>query len=173
MTSGLEVNPTDDAWAFRNLFNIARNHYVTARVCLVNGMIESGCLLAQQSIETYLKAIAHATNRSGPKLYYFAKKNDPSQGGKARIWGHDLPRLVQTLFPHNSALNVLLSDKQMDDFLKELTESYEPMRYGEVTHSVQFEVLVQQLDKAVQILDSLYYEVEDRSRDKTMRAKFS
>jgi hypothetical protein len=120
-------------------------------------MIESGCLLAQQSIETYLKAIAHATNQFGTKLYYFAKKEDTSQGGKTRIWGHDLTELIRALIADNPGLNVLLFDNQMNDFLKELTESYEPMRYGEATHSAQFEVLAQQLDKVVQILDSIYH----------------
>jgi hypothetical protein len=37
-------------------------------------MLESGCLLTQQSLEAYLKAIAYARNKVGPQLYYFANK---------------------------------------------------------------------------------------------------
>jgi HEPN domain-containing protein len=120
-------------------------------------MIESGCLLAQQSIESYLKGIAHSTNLSGRELYYF-KKEDPSQTGKIRIWGHNLTHLVQALLGDNSALGVFLSDKQMASFLEKLTESYEPVRYGEASPSAVFEILVQEFDRAVQILDGIYHE---------------
>lgn len=55
-------------------------------------------------------------------------------------------------------LDPFLSDNEMASFIKKLTESYEPVRYGEAAPSAQFELLVQQLDRAVQILDGIYHE---------------
>ena len=151
--SGLNVTPTSDAFAYRNLFDIARKHYVSARVCLVNGMTESACLLAQQCIEAYLKAIAHARNLTKPEIYCF----ETTEVGKIPIWGHDLVKLVQYLSADSSTLNSLLANPSKRDFLDQLKNAYESMRYGEANSAVVYATLIQQLDESVQLLDEVYH----------------
>ena len=156
MASGLKVTPIGDQWAFRNLFDIARNRYVAARVSLSNGMLENGCLLAQQSIEGYLKAIAHARNQVKPELYYFEKKKDSSKTGKTQIWGHDLNALVQALLPDNPRLSALTSP-QMHNFLNQLTDSYTSMRHGKATSGAVYATMIQQLDESAKTLEIIYH----------------
>jgi HEPN domain-containing protein len=148
-----ETNETQDMW----LFDIARNHYVAARVCVINGMNATGVLLAHQSIEAYLKAIAHSTNNK-KQVYYFANKDDPRQSDKIRIWGHDLPVLLRQVANHNPILLELVSDSDMEHFLERLTAAYDALRYAKADHSVKVNVVCEWLDRAVSSLDHAYHE---------------
>ncbi len=51
----LEILGVDETLAFLQLFGIALQHYVTARVALQNGFVYPGCLLAQQAWRRSLK----------------------------------------------------------------------------------------------------------------------
>src|SRR5208283_1342073 len=106
--SGFDVKPSDNAWASWWLFDIASKHYVTARVSILIGMLQTGVLLSHQSIESYLKGLAYISNRSGTEHYYFDKKNDPTRSGQTRIWSHDLVQLIKKVGVHNPELNKLV-----------------------------------------------------------------
>jgi len=149
---------TDDDWTFMWLFDIAHNHYVGARVCLINGLTVTGCVLAHQCIETYLKAIARATVKAGKQLYYFSRDSDSTQVRKEKIWNHDLLKLTTKIAPDNPNLNDILSDDDLTHLLTKLTEAYDSLRYGEASYSVKFVIVSQWLDKIVSVLERIYYE---------------
>jgi hypothetical protein len=155
--SYFDIKTTDDYWAYMWLFGIARNHYVTARVCVLSGLTQTGCFLAHQCIEAYLKAIARASNSPEKQVYYF-HKDDPTQSGKIRIWGHDLLELTKKVATSAPSLNTILDDDDSRYFLGKLTVAYDPMRYGEANFTFKAIVVAQWLDKVVATLDSLYHE---------------
>jgi HEPN domain-containing protein len=148
--------------AFFFLFGIARNNCVAARVCLQNGMVQTGCLLAHQSVEMFAKGIM----RLEPENYYFAKKDDPAQQGKICVWGHDLIKLMQKSATHSPSMNDILNNDRIKGFLEKLTQGYNPMRYGELSFNVKNDVVIQCLDELASSLDKTYLE-KIRAKEET------
>jgi hypothetical protein len=160
--SGFDVKRIGSFLAFLFLFGIARNNYVAARVCLQNGMVQTGCLLAHQCVENFAKGIMALE----PENYYFAKKDDPAQQGKIRVWGHNLIELIQKAVAHTPNMNDILNKDQIKGFLEKLTRAYNPMRYGELSFNVKMDVVIQWLDELASSLDKTYLE-KIRAKEET------
>jgi HEPN domain-containing protein len=117
---------------------IARQHYVIARVSLQQGLIDSGCLLAEQSVEMFMKSILNLRNKS--------------EGH------HILLRLLRRgrkKFPY---FDNLLNDKKKLYFFENLDEIYFSVRFGEGSANVKSPELIQVLDEVVFNLDKTYRE---------------
>ena len=95
-------------------FCIAREHYVTARVCLQQnpiGIVYSGYFLAQQCVEMFVKAI----------LYLDDKSKDI----------HYLPKLLERGKGKDAYFDKLLTDPKLSYFTQNLTLVNKKMRFGE------------------------------------------
>jgi HEPN domain-containing protein len=135
-------------------FQAAREMYVTARVCLQNGLVRAGLHEAHQSIEILTKAIMHLE----PEHYYCARKDDPSKTSMISFWGHSLGDLIGKATVHNTKLNDIMRDTELRAFLKALTDSYDAVRYGEAGFSAPVDAMIQCLDRVVLGLDNAYLE---------------
>lgn len=134
----LEILGVDETLAFFQLFGIALQHYVTARVALQNGFVYPGCLLAQQALETFIKAIL----RLQPK----------------KEWGYDLVKLLEREKERAPYFRKVLEDGERKHFLEQLTKAYERMRYGEARFNVTTHGCIQLLDELVFNLKKTYLE---------------
>jgi HEPN domain-containing protein len=134
----LEIHGVDETLTFLLLFGIALQEYVTARVALQDGFVYPGCLLAQQALETFIKAIL----RLQPK----------------KQWGHDLVELLERGGDSVPYFRKVLEDAAKKHFLEQLTRAYERMRYGEARFSVKGDGCVQLLDELVFNLKKTYLE---------------
>jgi hypothetical protein len=132
-------------------FVIARNHYVVGRVCFLNDLEDTGCLLAHQSIEMFAKAICWLA----PDRYYFAKKPDLAQSGKVNVWGHDLRILIKYGAAVAPGLSEILESKVACDFLDYLLTAYTKRRFGIQSNFARGNA-APVFDWVVQILDTAY-----------------
>lgn len=98
------------------LFQIAREHYVGARVSFVAGAVFTAQLAMQQCIETAAKAILKSTT-PGRKF-----------GGAS---GHKIRDLLVELAPASKAVAALLSDSDTSRVIEVLERGYNQIRYGE------------------------------------------
>lgn len=132
-------------------FCIARNHYVVGRVCFLNDLQDTACLLAHQSVELYVKAII----RLAPERYYFANKPDSAQSGKVRVWGHELRALIEVGLTVTPKLSDILSSQMACDFLDYLYIAYTKKRFG-IASNLGRGNEVPIYDWIVRILDGAY-----------------
>jgi HEPN domain-containing protein len=128
----------DDTLAFLFLFKIAFQHYVLARVALKNGLVETGCLLAQQSVETFIKAIMRLVPR------------------KER--GHNLITLLEQGKKETLPFEEILKDDKKRCFLIQLEKAYLHMRYGEAKYTIATRSVIELLDELASVLRSTYLE---------------
>ena len=119
-------------------WHIAREHYVMARVSFQQGMTYPSCLLAEQSVEMYIKAILQLDHES---------KNT-----------HDLPKLLLLGREKIPYFDKILNDPKLLYFVQQLKDSYFQMRFGEVGFSIKVNELIQVLDEVVFNLDKYYRE---------------
>jgi HEPN domain-containing protein len=117
---------------------IARQHYVVARVSLQQGLTDSGCLLAEQSIEMFIKSILNLQNKS--------------EGH------HILLRLLRRGRKKFTYFDNLLNDKKIRYFFENLDEIYFSVRFGEGRADVKSPELIQVLDEVAFNLDKTYRE---------------
>lgn len=122
--------------SFLLTWHIARQHYVVARVSLQQGLTDSGCLLAEQSVELFVKAILHLQSNI-EEAHYLVKL---LRRGKGKI-------------PY---FDKLLADQKMLYFLEGLNLVYNTMRFGEGKSSVKSLELMQVLDEVAYNLDKTY-----------------
>ncbi len=115
----------------------AAQHYVAARVTLQNFLVLPGVLLAEQSIETFIKAIIRT---QGKHKYVHNLVELLSQ------WQNRVPYFQQ-----------LLTDQRMVNFLTQLENAYKLMRYGEAKSHINTAPVVQLLDELAFNLRTTYY----------------
>lgn len=138
----LTVHEDKTSLAFLFTFHIAREHYVTARVCLQQspiGIVHSGCLLAQQCVEMFVKAILHLDHKS-KDIHYLPKL---LERGKGKI----------------AYFDKLLTDPKLSYFIRNLSLVYTKMRFGEAGFDVEQQELTQVLDEVAFNLDKSYHEI--------------
>jgi HEPN domain-containing protein len=123
-------------------WHAAREHYVVARVSLQQGITYSGCLLAEQSVEMFVKAILHLDNNS--KI--------------ARSLGHDLLKLLEYGRLKVKYFDILLTEPKLEYFIRNLAPVYFKMRFGEVGFSIKNDELIQVLDEVAFNLNNSYRE---------------
>ena len=105
-------------------------------------MVQSGCLLAEQSVEMFVKAILHLNHKS-KDIHY-------------------LPTLLERGKEKVPYFNKLLNDPKLSYFIQNLTLVYTNMRFGESTFSVNEDELIQVLDEVAFKLDKSYREIINR-----------
>jgi|SRR5208282_1610265 len=130
------------ALVFPLSFHIAREHYVAARVCLQQtplGLVYLGCLLSQQCVEMYVKAILQLVNKS-EDIHY-------------------LPKLLKRGEQSVSYFGKLLTDTKLSYFIENLARVNSAMRFGEARFEVQTDELIQVLDEVAFNLDMSYREI--------------
>lgn len=120
-------------------WHIAREHYVVARVSLQQGMTYPSCLLAQQSVEMFVKAILHLDHKS-KDIHY-------------------LPKLLERGKGKVTYFDKLLKDPKLSYFIQNLTLVNTKMRFGEVGFTIKSDELVQVLDEVAFNLDKSYREI--------------
>lgn len=120
-------------------WHIAREHYVVARVCLQQGMTYPSCLLAQQSVEMFVKAILHLDHKS-KDIHY-------------------LPELLGRGKGKVAYFDKLLNDPKLSYFIRNLTLVNTKMRFGEVGFNIKGDELTQVLDEVAFNLDQSYREI--------------
>lgn len=120
-------------------WHIAREHYVVARVSFQQGMTYPSCLLAQQSVEMFVKAILHLDHKS-KGIHYLP---DLLKRGKEKV----------------AYFNKLLKEPKLSYFIQNLILVNTKMRFGEVGYTVKSDELVQVLDEIAFNLDKSYREV--------------
>jgi HEPN domain-containing protein len=125
--------------AFMLSWHIAREHYVVARVSLQQGMTYPSCLLAQQSVEMFVKAILHLDHKSKVS--------------------HDLLELLKLGKEKVAYFDKLLTDPKLFYFIRNLAPVYFKMRFGEVGFTIKSDELVQVLDEVAFNLDKSYREI--------------
>lgn len=129
----------DKTLAFMQSFNIAREHYVVARVCLQQrptGIVYSGCLLAEQCVEMFVKAILHLDHKS--------------------MDIHYLPKLLERGEANIPYFQVLLTDPKLSYFIQNLMLVNSKMRFGEEGFDVEQQELTQVLDEVAFNLHGIY-----------------
>jgi HEPN domain-containing protein len=131
-------------------WHIAREHYVMARVSFIQGMIYPSCLLAEQSVEMFVKAILHLDHKSKDVHY--------------------LPYLLQRRKGKVAYFDKLLNDERLFSFVKSLSLAYSKMRFGEVGFSINVKELCLALDEVVFNLDKLYRETSQSHIVQRVRA---
>jgi HEPN domain-containing protein len=105
-------------------------------------MTYSGCLLAEQSVEMFVKAILHMDNNS--KI--------------ARSLGHNLLKLLEYGRRKVKYFDILLTEPKLKYFIQNLAPIYFKMRFGEVGFSIKNDELIQVLDEVAFNLDKAYQE---------------
>lgn len=111
-----------------------------ARVSLSNNMTEPGCLLAHQSIEAFIKAIARL------------------EPNARQPWGHDLVELIKEvnkIIPH---FNKIIENEAKIFFLSQLHNVYLWKRYGEAKSTIGTGV-IQIMDEILSELKQIYLDV--------------
>lgn len=126
----------DDNIRFIFLFTNADSFYVNARHALTFGWISVGVHNAHQSIELYIKAILSLTHE--------------------KKWGHDLITLLTTFKTREVYFEELLNDEVKRSLLKELSDAYEPHRYGEAGATSDAKSMIFILDEVAFNLRSIY-----------------
>jgi hypothetical protein len=118
--------------------SIAREHYVVSRVSLVCSYSISGCLLAQQAIEMYLKGIIIAN------------------GGTPR--GHELIKLVgYGIMQRISGLEELSKNRDQMVLMKQLCAVYDSLRFAEDTgYFIANKNIFMFLDELVFFFEKMY-----------------
>ncbi len=134
----MKIEKGEGALAFLFLYRIGLQHYVTARVALENDLEESGCLLAHQSIETLVKAIA----RLEPE--------------KEQPWGHDLAQLLKETVGTVPQFKQMLENQKLINFFLQLSNAYKWKRYGEAKSDMDIREIIQLLDEAAAKLKQTY-----------------
>lgn len=127
--------------AFLQSFHIAREHYVAARVCLQQspiGMSYPSCLLAQQSVEMFVKVILHLDHKS--------------------MDIHYLPKLLERGKGKVAYFDKLLNDPKLFYFIQNLTLVNTKMRFGEAAFGLKQNELIQVLDEVAFNLHKSYLE---------------
>jgi HEPN domain-containing protein len=102
-------------------------------------MTDSGCLLAQQSVEMFIKAILHLDHKS-KGIHY-------------------LPKLLERGKEKVAYFDKLLNDPKLSYFIQNLTLVNTKMRFGEARSSVKGEELTQVLDEVAFNLNKSYLEI--------------
>jgi len=123
-------------------FHIAREHYVAARTCLQQspyGLVYPGCLLTEQCVEMYVKAI----------LQLYHKSRDI----------HYLPKLLKRGEKSVPYFGKLLTDTKLRYFIQNLSLVNSAMRFGEARFEVETDELIQVLDEVVYNLDRAYLQI--------------
>jgi len=123
-------------------FQIAREHYVGARICLQQspiGIVRSGCLLAQQCVEMFVKAILHLDHKSADIHY--------------------LPKLLERGKAKTAYFDKLLTDQKLRYFIENLTLVNARMRFGEGGFTVEQQELTQILDEVAFNLNKTYLDM--------------
>jgi HEPN domain-containing protein len=120
-------------------WHIARENYVVSRFCLKQGLTYSGCLLAEQSVEMYIKAIYHLYNKC-KDIHY-------------------LPKLLENGKEKVPYFNKLLNDPKLAYFIKNLWLVYKHTRFGETGFKIEADEVIQVLDEVVYNLDRSYQEI--------------
>jgi HEPN domain-containing protein len=132
----LTIREVKQPISFLFAWHIAREHYVMARVSFMQGMVYPSCLLAEQSVELFIKAILHLDNKSKGTHYL----PDLLKRGKAKIGYFDL----------------LLTDERLKVFIESLSLAYGKMRFGEAGFDINTKELCFALDEVAYSLDRLY-----------------
>ena len=131
----------------RNIRKIARDHYVVARVSLAVNYSITGCLIAHQSLEMYLKGI----------IRLFGGKPD----------GHYLDKLVgYGAFSLKIAeLIEMAKNTEQMTLLKQLYEVYHFLRFGEdAGFFIENKNTVLELDAIVFLFEQMYAKKLNESR---------
>jgi HEPN domain-containing protein len=134
----LTIEKTKTPIPFLLSWHIARQNYVAARVSLQQGLTDSGCLLAEQSVEMFVKAILHLQSNS-EEAHYLVKL---LKRGNGKI-------------PY---FDKLLTEPKLLYFIENLNLAYNIMRFGEGKSSVKNPELIQVLDEVAFNLDKTYRE---------------
>ena len=132
----LTIREAKQPISFLLAWHIAREHYVIARVSFIQGLVYPSCLLAEQSVELFIKAILHLDHKS-KDIHYLP---DLLKRGKAKIGYFDL----------------LLTDERLKAFIESLSLAYGKMRFGEAGFDINTKELYLALDEVVYNLDRLY-----------------
>lgn len=138
----------DKTLAFMQAWYVARENYVAARVCFQQkpiGIAYSGCLLAEQCVEMFIKAILHVDHKS-TDVHYLPKLLDR---GKGKI----------------AYFDKLLTDPKLSYFIENLLLVYNKMRFGEAGFTVKQDELIQVLDEVAFNLNESYLAVME-NKDK-------
>jgi HEPN domain-containing protein len=136
----------DKTLAFLDAFHIARHHHVVARVFLNQtpmGLTYSGCLLVQQSIEMFVKAILHLHRKSKGT--------------------HSLLELLERGKGEVAYFDKLLKEPKLSYFIRSLWHVYTKMRFGEAGFNVQ-------INESIQILNEVAFNLH-KSYIETMKFK--
>jgi len=124
---------------FMLAWHIAREHYVVARVSLQQGMTYPSCLLAQQSVEMFVKAILHLGHKS-KGIHY-------------------LPELLERGKGKVPYFDKLMDDPKLSYFIRNLTLVNTKMRFGEAGFNIKSDELIEVLDEVAFNLDKSYREI--------------
>lgn len=130
----LKINK-DKTLQFLFLFHNADGFYISARYAINYGWIGPGCSNAQQAIELYIKAILKLNNEESKKE-------------------HNLLSLLRKYEDREKYFSDLLKNDNLCDFLKELSDAYLILRYGEAGSNSN-------ASKIIQILDELSYNLRN------------
>lgn len=126
----------DRTLEFLFLFSNADAFYITARYSLLYGWLAPGCTNAHQAIELYLKAIL--------KLNYEGEK------------GHNLINILRKYEKRSKYFSEILQNEVFIDFLKELSDAYLILRYGESGSSSNTREIINILDELAFNLRNIY-----------------
>lgn len=124
------------------LYGTALQHYVAARVSLVEGLVDSGLLLSHQAIEAILKATWRLFPEHGKPL----KK-------------HHLVGLIKRLAAFVPAMNPFLEREGMREFLEHLSRAYDFHRYGESVAEISTGVVLPRVDEVMHDLREVYLRI--------------
>ena len=111
--------------------NIAREHYVTARISIISHRWYSTALLMEQSIELYIKAL----------LIHKYKKQTWSNKD-----GHKLRELMEAAQEDIPIFKKILSDAAYMKLIDDLQKGYNDIRFGEAVISVKKHQLLEVYD---------------------------
>lgn len=139
----LSIHENKTPIRFMLTWHVARENYVIARVALQVGMIYPSCLLAEQSVEMYVKAILSLSGKAPTK-----------QERK-----HYIPKLLELGKDTVPYFKKVLTDAKLMYFIENLNLAYKNMRFGEVGFSAKANELIQVLDEVAFNLDLSYRQI--------------
>lgn len=136
----LKVEKGNTIVVFVLMYGIALQHYVAARVSLMTGLVEPGCLLAHQCVEVFIKAITRLEPQAD------------------QPWGHDLNSLLKEANIIVPKFSELIANEGLRIFLDNLDNVYKWKRYGEAKSTMNSSEVVKILDELVNKLRVIHAE---------------
>lgn len=140
-------NPDEASVNFLFRRNIAMSHYVSARVNFFSGLPDSACLLAQQSIEIFIKGIFSVLEITPPKT-------------------HNSLELLNTISSAHPKLSQLQNNPKVRHLLSQLSNGYRFLRYGQAKSTIDASWVICVLDETVLALRDAYVELIKEPKSK-------